>query len=490
MSARSLLGSFREFLPQKGPAADARGAGDFARVTLTTARRAVGLVWSDTVFVEANAGVWPERREPSPWLGDEARRQLAAPAGKSRGLATADDRSAIERRIACAIARDTRSGIVLSAALFDEEEPEVRLGPNTLLERVLWGQAQGGGNAASRASFGGRARRAESIEATSAVADRWHEIWSGRRNPLRPFDAYFLADPVGRWTPQSLPASQIERGIRDPARLWFDSVLKVRRVEWRPFVRDRQKAIGTAVHRLLAAALQGTPAGGGFSILPTRGAAESSLAAELDRFRVLWPQDRYWESFHLDVGRAAREMLTRVFDVAHARYAAVEIRLPDGATVPVGPAGRFRVHGRIDLVIADRPAWAGATVDIVDFKTGGGAALTAKRMKSTGEALQLGIYLLAARWAGASGRVWMLKPEDPPATLNADEVEASVGKLDELGRHLATGIYGALTPDRDEHTRIFEWPLACAPIGLATLESKFAATFGERNEEDGGDDDA
>ena len=91
----------------------------------------------------------------------------------------------------------------------------------------------------------------------------------------------------------------------------------------------------------------------------------------MDRLRASWPQDRYWDSFHLDVGRAAREMLGRVFEVAHARYGAVEIRLPDGATVPLGPAGPFRVHGRIDLVITDRPAWAGATVDIVDFKTGG-----------------------------------------------------------------------------------------------------------------------
>ena len=59
MSARSLLAAIPEFLPQKGPAAGAPGAGNFARVTLTTARRAVGLVWSETIFVEANAGIWP-----------------------------------------------------------------------------------------------------------------------------------------------------------------------------------------------------------------------------------------------------------------------------------------------------------------------------------------------------------------------------------------------------------------------------------------------
>ena len=36
----------------------------------------------------------------------------------------------------------------------------------------------------------------------------------------------------------------------------------------------------------------------------------------------------------------------------------------------------------------------------------------------------------------------------------------------------------ALTPDRDEYTVIFEWPLACAPIGHAILKGKFERTFG------------
>lgn len=489
MSARSLLGAVREFLPEKGPATGARGAGEFSRVTLTTARRAVGLAWSATVFVEANAGIWPVRRESSPWLGDETRRQLAAGDPGRRGLATADDRAAVERRLLCAIARDTSRGVVLTASLVDEEEPEVRLGPNTLLERVLWSQAQGGGGAAERAPFESRARRAATVVADQAVPDGWLEIWKARRDPGRPFDEHFLSDPAGRWTPRSLPASQIERGIRDPARLWFDSVLRVRRVEWRPFVRDRRKAIGTVVHRLLAAALQGAPAGEAFFVLPNRAAAEATLAGALDRLRHLSPQDRYWESFHLDVGRAAGEMLARVFQIAHARYGAVEIRLPDGSAVPLGRMGRFPVHGRIDLVLADRPAWSGAELDIVDFKTGGGAALTPKRMASTGEALQLGVYLLAARAAGATGRVWMFKPEEAPMTMDAGQVEASVGKLVDLGRHLATGIYGALTPDRDEHTRIFDWPLACAPIGLVILEGKYAVTFGEATGEGGGKDD-
>jgi hypothetical protein len=481
MPARALLGAIRGFLPEKGPASAARGPGEFARVTLTTVRRAAGLAWSDVVFVESNAGVWPERREPSPWLGDEARRRLNLADGSPRGLATADDRAAIERRLFCAIARDTRRSVTLSAALFSEEEPEVRLGPNTLLERVMWSQSLRTGGGASGTALERLALappRPSAVDRQAAPPEGWHAIWEQRRDPARPFDEHFLSDPSGRSTPSSLPASQVERGIKDPARLWFDSVLRVRRVEWRPFVRDRRKAVGTAVHRALAVALRGAPAEGQFFVLPERAVAEASLAAELGRQRTQWPQDRYWDSFHLDVGSGAREMLRRVFQIAHARFGAVECRLPEGATIPVGRAGRLGVQGRVDFVLADRPGWSGAEVDIVDFKTGGGSAFSSRRMGSTGEALQLGVYLLAAQSAGASGRVWMFKPDAAPRAMDGAAVASSAGKLDVLGAHLATGIFGALTPDRDEYTRVFEWPLACAPIGYTTLEGKFEATFG------------
>ena len=85
----------------------------------------------------------------------------------------------------------------------------------------------------------------------------------------------------------------------------------------------------------------------------------------------------------------------------------------------------------------------------------------------------------------------MLRPEERPAKVDERELDAACAKLAVLGAHLSTGIYGALTPDRDEYTRRFEWPLACAPIGLAILEAKFARTFGATAAaQAGGHDDA
>ena len=162
---------------------------------------------------------------------------------------------------------------------------------------------------------------------------------------------------------------------------------------------------------------------------------------------------------------------------------ATELRLPIGATVPLGAdGGRLAVSGRMDVVIADRTDWAGADVDVVDFKTGGDAELSAARMAAKGTGLQLGIYLAAVQSLGAkTGRVWMLKPEQGGATeLEMSELATALLPLERIARHVASGHYGALTPDKSAHSSGgFVWPLACAPIPVAVLREKFAATFGE-----------
>jgi hypothetical protein len=481
MPAGALLAAIRSFLPEKGPIAASPGKSPFARVTLTTLRRAAGTSWSDVILAEANSRIWPEKREPSLWLGDEARRELDMRHGRfSLGLPTSDDRAVLERRLCSRLARDTRASVVFSAALFSEENPDVRLAPNGWLERVMWRKgllsAPGSGPGGFERLAAGT-RRAVPDGWPSLAA--WSDVWLRRRDPAAPFDEYFLAEPGGGHRPRSLSTSQIDRGIGDPATLWFGAVLRVRRVDWHPFRRERRKAVGTAVHAVLKNALRGVPAEGGFFQFPERAGAEARLAAELSRLRARWPADRYWDSFHGDVSRAARQLLERVYELPPAGFGAVELKLPDGASVPVGGSERICVHGRIDLVLSDRPRWDGSRVDVADFKTGSDPRLSARRMASTGASLQLGVYLEAARSLGASGSVWMLKPEERPASLGMAELERACARLPVLGAHLATGIYGARTPDRTDYSHGFEWPLACAPIDAAILEDKFAATFGD-----------
>jgi hypothetical protein len=192
----------------------------------------------------------------------------------------------------------------------------------------------------------------------------------------------------------------------------------------------------------------------------------------------------------MDVARAARELLARVYELPSLPFGAVEVDVPAASTIPAGRAGRISVQGRMDLVLSDAAGWPGSRVEIVDYKTGGGPMMSPRRMESTGASLQLGVYLHAVLSAGASASVWMLKPEEKPRMIGEEALGRASAKLAILGEHLVSGLYGALTPDRDEFTRGFEWPLACAPIAASVLEAKFSATFGAvAQAEEGGSHD-
>lgn len=490
---RVVLSVLASFLPEKSPMTNAPGRGKFAPVTLTTARRAAALTWSHVIFAESNAGVWPAKFEPNCWLTDEQRRQLNERGRFSLGLFTSDDRAALEKQLLCGVAANAQKQVVLSAALFEEENPELMLAPNAWMERVLLREKAGVADTDWEKRFAELARQAPPEEvADDPSAEAWREIWRRRRDPARPFDEYFLSGDPAETRPARLAARLIERGAADPAELWFGAVLGVARVEWRPFVRARKRALGSLAHRLLARAMRGTTAGGRFFRRPEAGAARANLAEAVTEWRAMWPDDRYWDSFHAELAETAGSLLDKLLALGDAPWVAVEAALPRGTKIPLGGDATAEVAGRMDVVLSARPDWSGADVDIVDFKTGADAALTAAAM-ARGASLQLGVYLAALKALGAAdGRVWMIKPGGAkPGCVTMSELAEALTPLAQLGRHLASGRYGALTPDRTDFSRGFAWPIACTPIPAGVLREKFAATFGlpaQAVEEEAGDE--
>lgn len=488
-----VLATLASFLPEKSPVAGAAGRGEFARVTLTTRRRAEGLAWSHLLLVEANAGVWPERREPSCWLTDQQRTELNAKRSDLLGLFTADDRSAIERAAWVALTRDTSESVSFSAALYSPEEPELRHAPNNWLERIIWSQererAEPVGNVEDIFQRLAREAPLPPVADPSAV-EGWHQIWAGRRDRTRPFDEFFFSGDPARITPDKLSARLIERGVQDPAELWFEAVLGIRRVEWSPFLRARRKALGQRAHELLARALHpGEELVRGFGKIPLQADAEARLRDELAALRAQWPKDRYWDSFHGEVAHVSGQLLANAYTIDAGAFVAAEAWLPAEAHLVLGPR-TVRIVGRLDLIRLDRTEWKNATVDIVDFKTGGDTELSAKRM-AKGSSLQLGVYLAAARSLGiAGGNVWMIKPEPGAVTqLGFEDMGQALAKLKWLEDAVTRGIYGALTPDRSDYApSCCAWPLACTPVPGAVLAQKFKMTFSVEAEEDAGDE--
>ena len=476
------------FLSSRVPAAGAPGKGVFARVTLTTRRRACGASWSHLILVESNAGVWPQRQESSCWLPDEERRALNQAGRFSLGLFTSEDRADVEKAGYLQLARDTTEGIVFTAALSDELDPEGRLAPNAWLERVLLDRGLARDSEGIEGAF---ERLANAFVRELPVPKAWASVWVSRRDPLAAFDRHFFADPSGATRPERLPARLIERGVKDPVNLWFDAVVGARRVEWRPLVRSYSRSLGQFAHTLLAEVIEGEPAEGIFRVLAPEPQARLRLADSLAALRERSVRNRYWDSFLIDLEGVCGSLLEQVYELRGGGYVAAEASLPKTATVPLGLDRLFPVSGRMDLVLLDQPRWAGAVASIVDFKTGSDDGLSAKRMSSKGASLQLGIYLAAAQSLGIrEGRVWMLRPGQRPTSIDTDELIDALAPLSQVARHLETGIYGALTADRNDYVRGTVWPLACAPIKHSILREKFNLTFGAIDAPPDDDDNA
>jgi len=474
----AVIAALRSFVPETAPVADAPGRGQFAPVTLTTRRRAAGLGWSDLILADSNAGAWPERPPASVWLSDEQRRALNQRSRFTVALFTADDRARFEKEGYADLARSTAGAVVFAAAHRDECDAELALAPNAWLERVLLaGEPAAAGVEALFEAHATAVRAAEQPE-PPGLRD-WAGVWTRRRDPALAFDEHFLcgAPPVVR--PPQLAARLIERGAADPAELWFQGVLGLARTDWTPLVRARRKALGSLAHALLAHALRGPPAEGGFRQRLPEPEARARLGEALHRWRDQRPRDRYWDSFAAELGELSSMLLGKTYALGGGAFVGVELALPDGTELVLPDGAPLRVIGRMDLVWSDRPGWEGAEVDIIDFKTGADARLSVPAM-ARGASLQLGVYLAAAQVLGAArGRVWMVKPDAaPPSVLTLAELpRATSVPLTRLARHLATGRYGALTPDRSDYARGFEWPLACAPIRHGVLARKFAVTF-------------
>ncbi len=484
LPAKVALAALKGFLPERTTAAGVLGRNGFARVALTTRRRAEGIVWSHLFLTESNAGVWPERQEASCWLTDEQRAELNRRARPGLGLFTGDERAWFEKHGISQLVRDTTERVWLSAALLDESDTEMKLAPNSCLERLLWADALAKGERAGLEEL--FERRARQVPEESVYpkldTDAWLAIHRSRQDPARPFDDYFFSVDPEKVRPPRLPARLIERAMADPAELWFQAVLNAERIEWTPFVRVRKRALGQLAHRVLSRVLRTRAVERIFGEMPAEEEALRRLAEEMAKLRAARPADRYWESFHAELEAICEVLLGKVLALDAGRFVATEVNLPHGATIPLGPGGRYPVYGRVDLVRIDRTDWLQARVDVVDFKTGVDRPLSAVRMAREGASLQLGIYLEAMRSVGAPhGRVHLLKPDaSDGGSIGMEELPEALAGLVQLGRHLDTGVYGALTPEPSEYSPAgYAWPLAMAPVPEIVLRAKFAATFGD-----------
>jgi hypothetical protein len=477
--AELILGFLSEVVDADEPAPH---RGRFAPVVLATRRRAEGAPWGGLILAQANAGEWPRRRDPNPWLDDAARLALRRRGAGAAAPATSEEAFALERAGYAELARDAGARLVVTAAARDEREPDRALAPNAFAERWLWA--------------GGERRPQEALERLAwsrpareeAAPESWRAIREGRRDPARPFDEFFLCiDPVDTDAdsaplPERLSPSTLEKGATDPAVLWFRGLLRLEPARREPLARALPLRRGQAAHRLLAEAVR--PEGcrdGEWGALRPQAEARARLEHALRRERTSRPEGAwYWEAEQGRLEALCRGLLERFYANGDGAFAVVECWLPEAARLTL-PGWTIPLRGRMDAARSDRPGWAGARVHVYDYKSGGAEkALDASRMAKRAESLQLALYLDAVRSLGAAGAtIWKLT-EDEASPLGAEELDEALAGLPRLLEAMRAGRYGALTPDRNPHggREPWPWPIACVPVAARDLKAKHALTFG------------
>jgi hypothetical protein len=468
------------FLPETADASEPPPqAGLFANVVLTTRRRAEQAPWARLILAQANAGEWPRRRDPNPWLDDSVRVALNRGGRGAAPLLTGEDASRLERDGFAGLAREARLGLAVSAAARDEAAPDRALAPNAFLERLLWARGE------HRPQEALARLAAEAPDGAGEAPADWRAARAGRRDPTRPFDKFFLCidDTDTIPLPARLSPSTLEKGVADPAVLWFRGLLRLEPAAREPLERALPLRRGQLAHRLLADAVR--PSGhrdGDWGPLKPEAEARDVLEGGLATERASHPPGQwYWEAEQGRLEALCRALLKRFYATGSGEHVVVECWLPEAARLTL-PGWEVPVRGRMDVARADRPAWAGARVHLYDYKSGAAEkALDAARMAERAESLQLAIYLDAVRSLGASeATVWKLTADEATA-LEASELDAALSGLPRLMEAMKSGRYGALTPDRNPHggREPWPWPVACTPIPARDLKAKFALTFGE-----------
>jgi hypothetical protein len=484
-----------EMLPESTlPAASSRGR-HMSRVVVTTRHRAVANCWSHVLFVGSNAEVWPVHREETFWLPDRIRGDLNKTSSYSLGLFLSEDYAFLEKAGYLDICRNTCGGVALSASLHEPGNAERQLSPNRWMEQLLLVRARedvavGGLNLRDwsiEKDWIGRAVPDEVSKEKNCELDEWDRIRLSRMDPEVGFDQYFYCHRPDLLIRKRWPAGLLERGVKDPVELWYSGVLGLRRISHTPLLLESRKLLGLLAHRFLAFSLRGEDGGESLVQLVDPDPCRDRLANLLANFKEKRLRNVFWESFTSELTYLTVSFLEKVLAEIEGLYIHSEYKLPSDCQVLSGkhPLG---VSGRIDLLASDRMDLVGAKVLVCDFKTGRDAPLSPKRMASSGDSLQLGIYLEAMRSLGAiGGEVRMVKASTAvDSSLSMDDLEVALGSLERVGRYIFSGCYGQLTPNRTAYASGFELPLACVLIPADIRKEKYEKMLMEMDEPKGG----
>ncbi len=503
---------------------DEIGNHPYSRVQLLFYPQAVEQRWSHLIFCGLNEGAWPVRVASGAFVDDdelaklnrrarELNRRALRQGKQGEGHTTVRKGTALclggneQREIAArqfsALVESAETGVGVAANLFGESAPDRAANPSEFFTRLYY---SGRGEALSQQIFETlqqitqqrlqSERSGESPMKCDGDVRQTRVAYDHRRAARAAGEYEFaLREPLARKA--TVSATGWEKAIKDPALVWLKTYLAV---EPPDNAARSPTATGQWVHRWLAAVSDaaGEPK---FTALPpapelckiVRTNAQefrstaSSLVTKTGRALPDW-----WISGWMNAAYLADNFAAKLSGLSGWDELATEWRLHE-AKITLADGAHLSFSGRADLILArGETGTANRELWVVDYKTGTRKTLRPSRCDSDdelseklgkklrcGEGIQLALYALALREAGASAvAISLLSPNlllDRPQ-LRTEELLAQEAFWRELARMQATGIFGMRGSLRSRFNFTPAYPLATLAVDPDLLEAKWGMT--------------
>jgi hypothetical protein len=311
------------------------------------------------------------------------------------------------------------------------------------------------------------------------------------RRSDRPFGRYEFAFAAPPAQPIQLPCKAWEEAWIHPAQAWLRHVVGVE--AWPEGQLAWPRAVGTWVHRWLAAALRRFSEAGSTATLPAllRSTAEQhqvrmqALAEEAGL--PLYP---WWQHVWAQARAIALGLGESLAPALQDRRLLAEFRLPPDlqTALPGSDHADFSLRGQIDLLLLQSgpdsvptpPDFTGCACWIVDFKTGSASRLKDKTVEK-GAGLQAILYGLAIRQLGGEGIELSIQTVGAPLEpqLRLEQALAAPSLYRSLDRLHREGIFGQRPHARNEYGYAPGYPMATRAIDAEILQAKWNLVHGE-----------
>lgn len=460
--------------------------------------------------------------------GRQGEGHIAVREGKALFLGAAQRRQLALARFT-SLLDSAEIGVALAASVVQEAAPERVANPSEFFSRVYHQQR---GLAVTQRTLrslreqtrtwlsGSGLLRSREISLTPDVAQT-RTAYDARRDaaPSGEYD-FALRTPMRISEPMSV--SDVEALLKSPALVWMKRFLGVAGIEDATYAWNA--TVGKWTHDWLASSVVAgvvdpggprrgraldqpgspTPATTGFAPLPNGAQLEQRIrsAAEETRAEVLRlcrdahrPLPDWWQSGWENALCVAQALGGILATAEGWPWAAPEWAL-EAQSIAITPERTLLIRGRADLVLARTeikpPSLAVPELWIIDFKTGNKKSLAPTQRQTEDErrarvvrrvlkreALQLGLYAMAARESGADDvRVSLISPVVRRAKpqLSADDFADCAPAFAELARMRHEGVFGMHGSLRGAFTFTASYPLATLAIDRDVLAERWERT--------------